>query len=80
MAPTDPRRAAAPGRRRKGTVPAVVAAATAGVTGVTLAWAVHTSPQATASSSTTATTAPADPLARQIAADEATIGQLRQSI
>ena len=52
----------------------MVAAATAGVTGITIAWAVGTTPTPDASAGTAAQ------VSSQIAADKAAMSQLQQSI
>lgn len=73
MANSIPR--SGPQRKRKGVVSSsVVAAATAGVTGITLAWAIGTSPTPDGSAGAAAK------VSSQIAADRAAMTQLQQSI
>lgn len=73
------------GRRpptRRGTVPVAVAAATAGVTGFTLLWAGRTAPVAPAATTATSTAPKTEATAgaQHMAADEAAIARLRQTI
>ncbi len=63
------------GRRHRVVSSAVVAAATVGVTGFTLSWAVGTTAPSTGSAAGSTTL-----VARQVAADEAAITRLRRSI
>lgn len=71
----DPARGPRPRRRHKSVVSSsVVAAATAGVTGITLAWAVGSTPTPDTSAGAAAK------VSSQIAADKAAMDQLRKSI